>query len=182
MAALNRFEGWVLSSSLISVAIISASVPARAQASYASSYEVVEYKKATLGLLNLCPEPTKSTDHDADIATCKNIEPKLIALRTNHRVQKWKWADDRLNKHQALLHGRIMGHYFIKSGRRDQFACHHAETSWVNLHKISVDGRKNGEFFFKFRSPAHNLITLCRKEIGTPEWGAPLALGSPLPR
>lgn len=182
MAAFLKKTGRCFRISMCIAVAMSCTISANAQTSYASTYEVVEYKKSLVDLLLQCPKPQQSKNHDADIASCKKLEPKLIELRTNHRVKKWRWADDRLNHYQAILHGNIMGHYFIKAGRRDVLACHHAEKSWLNLHKISVDGRKNDDFFFKFRSPAHKMISLCRKEIGTPEWGVPLALGSPLPR
>ena len=142
-----------------------------------TSHEVVEYRASLLELFNKCP--TKASDFAADVKRCETLEADMIALRKNHRVTNWPWADDKLAKYRTLLHARIMGLHFAKNGR-DAKACFHGEKAWLHLHTVSVSNRKEDDFFFKTRPAAHKFIRLCRKENGAPDWGAPMELGAPL--
>jgi hypothetical protein len=156
------------------VAIAALAQPAAAQ----SRFEVVQFKKDTLALVLQCPE--SGTDHDADITKCLSIEQNLKDRRAA-ATTKWRWADDLLQRRLWLLEGRITGIYFKRDKRRSPDMCQHAEKAWLSLNRISVKGRVEYDEFFHVRASVGKVVELCRKEIETPEWGAPMALGKPSP-
>lgn len=173
MAVFCKLKNSVVVVSLLLAAFVSSSGRADAQTSYASSDEVTMFKKALLDLILQCP--AQSTDYQTDIENCKSLEPKMIELRTNHRVKNWVWADDRLNQYRTLLHSRIAILQFGNSGRRDELTCHHAEKAWLSLSNISVEDRAENVFFDQTKPGLQGFVELCRKEMGAAEWGAPLA-------
>lgn len=161
----------------LSLAGLIAAQPATAQ----SADDSVEYRRGLQSLLAQCP--AEPTDYAQAIEKCALVGPEMTNHRLSFPAQISRWADDKLSQYQFYLDARMFGHLMAKDNKRlEPSACQHAEAAWLSLHQISIEFRRDDEFFFKVRPSIHPVIIKCRNALGEPDWGAPLVLGKPLPK
>ncbi len=140
-----------------------------------------EYRRGLQTLLAQCP--AEPTDYAQALEECALVGPEMTNHRSSFPAQVSRWADDKLSQYQFYLDARMFGHLMVKDNKRlGPSACQHAEAAWLSLHQISVEFRRDDEFFFKVRPSIHPVISKCRNAFGEPDWGAPLVLGEPLPK